>query len=226
MVRARHLAPPGELYQGTDRPMAQDNAYLGNASGGPAAAHVQVVNNRRPVGTSLTPPQTQNDARWVRDRHPWYYQGTEISGRDSGLHDPQSDGPARPSLRMSNRQWMMWQGSDATHAYDPKRPGYKPYGQQDGSNTRINGGQPGYYRPYGSQRVELLAAVPMQTSGTEIYLGGTPHGLHTWTATSRAQTLKTYRETPQMRAPRQDRLSNSTRTGQSYSAQTRHQGAK
>ena len=222
--RLRIYAPAHERDQGNGVPQADANAYAGSSRGGLPFEGGPHPNARRPTESAgpWTPPENAFDGRWIRDRYARWTTGYEISGRDSGLCDPQLSGPPRPSLQTINRSWMLWQGSDATRNYDPARPSYKAYGTQDGSNTRIWGGQQGYSRPYGAT-VDFNHPEPAQP-GPSVILGGAPHGLHTHTAPNKKETEATYRGTPQMRRPRQDRLANSQRSGQSYSALTRHQG--
>lgn len=196
-----------------------------NAPGGPVPYYpVGTWDTRRPMNTTFAPDNCANDQLWARMRGPWVYQGTEISGRDSGLVDPMLDGPARPSIRVSTRSYRREQGTDATRNYDPRRAGYRMYGWQDGSNTRFWGGTPGYYLPY-AQRGSG-DAIPSDTSGNTVITAGVPHGLHTHTVFSRRMTFRTYASTPQMTGPRQDRLSNSPRAGQSYSQTTVVQGGR
>jgi hypothetical protein len=200
----------------------------GNSLGGPPFAAPVGLPNPIYAGSSggpVDPVQgnTGNDRLWVRDRHPYVYSGTERTGRSSGLKDPMEDGPARPSIRLLQVTFRREAGTDASRNLDPARPGYRPVGTQDGSVTRIWGGQPGYAQPYG-QRGGLVAGAEAPQTGPETILAGTPHGLHTFTVNPRRRTLRTYAATPQMRGPRQDRISNSMRAGQSYSQRTQTQG--
>lgn len=225
-MRARyaHLSGPG---YGNGN-IADEDAAPGNARGGPAPRGPvvgQQENTRRPQGSTFAADGlSPNDQGWIRDRHMVVYQGNETTGRSSGLHDPIPDGPIRPSLRMLVRNWRRETGTDATRAYDPPRRGYLPIGWQDGSRTIIWGGTPGFVQPYGQRGSG--EQVGSDTSGAAQLPSTVPHGLHTHTVNSRRSTLKTYRSTPQMVAGRQDRLSNSTRAGQSYSQTTLTQGAR
>jgi hypothetical protein len=202
----------------------QANGYhAGNSHGGPPFLGPQVTNTRRPVNSVEALGVGVQTGEHI-DRHAFVYRGTEIAGRISGLKDPQEDGPTRPSIRLMLRQWMMWQGSDATRNFDPPRA-YKQYGRQAGTDTVLNGGQVGYYLPYGQR--STLSTVPGNTGAQSrsVLLGGPPHGLHTHTPTPRLRTMQIYEDTPQMMGPRQSRLSNSNRNGQNYSMRTKHQGA-
>jgi len=201
-------------------------ARLQNAPGGsPDYYPVGTQNPRRPFRSQFAPDgEAPNDQRWIKDRHPTIYSGTERSGRLSGLCDPMLSGPARPSTRMLNRTYNKPIGTDATRNFDPNRSGYRPVGWQDGSPTRLWGGTPGYMQPYGQRGTG--EEVGRDTSGSATMPGTVPHGLHTHTVQSRRMTLAVYAGTAQMRRPRQDRLSNSVRSGQSYSATTQQQGGR
>lgn len=224
-VRYAHLAGPA---YGNGH-LADEGAAPGNSRGGPSPRGPVIgsqANARHPIDgepvsvNGLSP----NDQRWFRDRHPYVYQGTSTTGRDSGLHDPLPDGPVRPSIRNLLVNWRREGGTDSTRNLDVRRPQYLPVGWQDGTPTRIWGGTPGYHQPYGARGTG--AFVDTDTTGAVQIPGTRPHGLHTHTAFGRRSTLKTYRATPQMVPGRQDRLSNSARAGQSYSQTTVTQGAR
>ncbi len=207
---------------------------MGRDSGSPATGGpVRGVGNE-PIGrrgeipthtlrqqmTSWCPPSV-NDGLIYRDNHPYMYSGTEVSGRLSGNHDPQLDGPNRPEVHVMQRAYNWTYGTFASRNFDPQR-NYNKYGYQDGSTTVIYGGEAGYYLPYGQRGTSL--AVPPARPGPSKILAGPPHGLHTDTAWSRKDAVRRSLASDQMKAPRQDRLSNSRRAGQSYSQLTRHQG--
>jgi hypothetical protein len=222
--RRGYLAPPAGSTgaAGNSRERGNPNIRPGEAPGGPPPLHRQVTTRQRARGRG---PWADTggalDYVIVQDRHPYLAHEREITGRDSGLKDPMLDGPVRRVVRMLCRDWTMWQGSDNTANYDPPRA-YQRYGMQDGTVTTVFGGQPGYFQPYASRGGPLT--VPTATSGAEQIPAGPPHGLHTHTVTSRAMTLKSYRDNAQQVGGRQDRLSNSRRGGQSYSQTTTHQG--
>jgi hypothetical protein len=223
--RRAYLAPPPGpgTERGNGRARVNPAIYPGESAGGPAPAFPQVTTRQRAPGRGPW-ADTGGAADWVikQDRHPYVAFETEITGRDSGLKDPIPDGPVRKVIRFLCRDWTMWQGSDATANFDPPRA-YNQFGFQDGTVTTIFGGQPGWWLPYGQRGTTV--AVPARTSGTEQIPAGPPHGLHTHTVTSRAMTLRSYRSNKQQVPGRQDRLSNSRRAGQSYSATTQTQGA-
>jgi hypothetical protein len=178
-----------------------------------------------------------------------FWKGTQYvppkeEGRLSGIPDPPTDGPQRPSLHQLLQNWSMWQGTDK-RSYDDdltrsyaKVTGNKnmpviPIGQQDGTYTRIAGGEVGYHRNYtrapndagpGNDPISVQDVSHKHPAAEYVY-GGPPHGLHTQTVPSGVQPLKTRLASPQMKPVRQDRLSNSHYSGASYSQRTAHQGA-
>lgn len=223
--RRAYLAPlPGSGgQQGNGRGRFNPNIQPGASRGGPAPQYPQVTARQRvPDRGPWADTGGANDNVIIQDRHPYLAAATEITGRNSGLKDPIPDGPVMRVLRMLTRDWTMWQGSDATRAFDPPRD-YNKWGMQDGTVTTVFGGQKGYFRPYGTQ--VLTDVVPRNTIGSVQIPAGPPHGLHTQTVSGRRVTLKSYRKNAQQVPGRQDRLSNSRRAGQSYSATTRAQGA-
>lgn len=223
-VRWQHLA--ARAY-GNGR-VTDEAALPGNGRGGPAPRGRVVGDDANaryrpglgePVAINGLSP---NDQGWTRDRHPYTYTGHSTTGRDSGVHDPLPDGPVRPSTRLLLVDWRTETGTDATRFLDPRRAQYRATGSQDGFPTRIYGGTPGYWAPYGDRG--STTAVDKGTTGSVQLPGTIAHGLHTHTVNPRRSTLKTYRSTPQMVPGRLDRLSNSRRAGQSYSATTTVQG--
>lgn len=159
-----------------------------------------------------------NDGLIFRDRHPLFKQGTEVAGRISSMPDPPSDGPARPSMVMVNRTWNWQVGMGASYADDLTRP-FTWIGQQDGTYSAINGGQPGFFR-WGPGGQPSTADAP----GPGRVFAGPAHGLHTMYPPDQQQTLGRYGATPQTRPARVDRLSDSRIAGQNYSERTLHQG--
>jgi hypothetical protein len=223
--RAWLAPPPGTGGQrGNARAQVNPNIRPGESAGGAPPLHRQVSTRQRVPGRGPW-ADTGGALDYVirQDRHPYLAHENEVTGRDSGLKDPMTDGPPMRVLRFLCRDWTMWQGSDATANFDPPRD-YNKYGIQDGTVTTVFGGQAGYFRPYGTQ-VDTQN-VGRKTSGATQIPAGPPHGLHTETVTSRSMTLRSYRANPQQVPGRQDRLSNSRRAGQSYSQTTQHQGAK
>lgn len=180
-----------------------------------------------------------NDKLISYDRHVYYNRGNERSGRDSGNTDPPMDGPARPSLVAVNRTINYQQGTDNDAAQDDLS---RPYarnaqgmylGTQGDTWNLVYGGTPGLWQPYGSY--EGYTAGPVKGiqspvgegepgDGRQSFQPGPPHGLHSPTLPDYAQTLGYYMATPQMRAPRIDRPSNSPIGGQSYSQTVQPQG--
>jgi hypothetical protein len=222
MPRYAHIGGPA-----AGNSHVQDEAVRrGNSPGGRVPYYpVGTQNTRRPFRSQFAvEADAPNDQNWVKERHAWVHQGTERTGRDSGLKDPMTDGPARPSLRMLTRVWRKETGTDATRNYDPHRPQYRAVGWQDGSNTRIWGGTPGYFQEYGQRGSIEAVDSGSGAAGRAVIPGTVPHGLHTHTIANRVMTFRVYDGTPQMKGPRQDRISNSLRAGQTYSQTTVTQG--
>jgi len=184
------------------------------------------------------PPRTPNFSggqAWgargiVRDRHVWAQTGRELSGRQSGGHDPMLDGPVRPSFNVLQRTWSKWSGTDQTRNLDdlaaprPVNGQGKWTGTQGDAWTTIYGGTPGLYLPYGSRGTGFVSTQGEGVDGPQRIEGGAPHGLHTMTAAPMRARNARSRRTPQMVPGRVDRLANSKQAGQSYSQTTRHQG--
>jgi hypothetical protein len=218
-------------------PVQPVRAYSGFAPKGPSQAAIADFK----LGNA-SPPRGEYHARqpfWRGNQ----YVPPKDRGRMPGWPDPPSDGPQRPSLHQEFASWSMWQGTDATHYADDLSREYNkvagnsnmpvmPVGQQDGTWTAINGGQVGYYRVYHRAGNDAGAGndpvstdqVGRQQAGPSYVFSGPPHGLHTQTVPDGKQPLATRLASPQMRSVRQDRISNSNYSGQSYSTQTLHQG--
>lgn len=179
-----------------------------------------------------------NDQMTVKDRHAYWDTGNQKTGVEfsapgappNAYNDPQRN-PPRPDLRTVNRTVSYQKGSDKTrHEDDLARP-YTWLGEQGAGWTRISGGVPGLYQPYGTRGgvpFPIVSPVPEGADGDGPHLvnSGPPHGLHSTTPwkggeqiISRAMVL------PQMRPVRFDRPSNSPQAGQSYSQTVRPQGA-
>lgn len=229
--RRAYLAGPGTGGAGNSRQRGNPDIRPGESAGGPAPQFRQVTSRQRAPGRGpWADTGGAQDNVIVQDRHPYVSSEREVTGRDSGLKDPMTDGPAMRVVRMLSRDWTMWQGSDNTANQDVPReynrwgsgPTAQLVGFQDGTVTTIFGGQVGYFRPYG-QNVDT-DVVPAKSEGSSSIPAGPPHGLHTHTVHSRKMTLKSYRQNSQQVPGRQDRLSNSRRSGQSYSQTTRQQG--
>lgn len=203
---------------------------------------------------------SENDKLITYDRHAIMKVGYENSGRNSGQTDPPSDGPARPSLWLVQRTINYQQGTDndsnqddlsrdytrttTAPTADPStisprfrtyqgREGAQYVGEQGTGWSRIYGGVPGLWQPYGSyagvtngivQGIQAPVPEGAQGDGPRTVWSGPPHGLHSPTLPSYDQTLGRYMAVPQMNLPRQDRPSNSPIAGQSYSQTVIPQG--
>jgi hypothetical protein len=176
--------------------------------------------------------QFSNDKLITRDRHELKKVGYERSGRNSGFTDPPMDGPARPSYQQINRTISYQQGTDNTINQDDLS---RPYarnsqgmymGTQGDGWTKLNGGTPGLWQPYGSyagytngpvQGIQAPVDQGAPGDGQQSFFAGPPHGLHSPTLPDYTPILGYYMAVPQMRLPRVDRPSNSPIGGQSYS---------
>jgi hypothetical protein len=179
-----------------------------------------------------------NDKLTVKDRHAYWDTGNQKTGLDgfgpagspNAYNDPLLNPPA-PELRTVNRTVSYQKGSDATRHQDDLTRGYTWLGEQGSGWTRVNGGVPGLYSPYGSRGgfpYPLVSSAEYGSAkdGPALVWAGPPHGLHTQTPwKGGAQIIARTRAIPQMRPVRFDRPSNSPQAGQSYSQTVRPQGA-
>jgi len=179
-----------------------------------------------------------NDKLTVKDRHAYWDTGYQRSGNTgfnpagspNTYNDPMLH-PPRPDLRTVNRTVSYQKGSDATRNQDDLTRGYSWLGEQGSGWTRINGGVPGLYQPYGTRGgvpypIVSPAGEGQPGDGPHFVNAGPPHGLHSTTPwKGGAQYIARSRVTPQMRPVRFDRPSNSPQAGQSYSQTVRPQGA-
>ena len=178
-----------------------------------------------------------NDQLTVKDRHAYWDTGNQKTGVDgfgpSGspntFNDPRHV-PPRPDLRTVNRTVSYQKGSDKTRNQDDLSRQYTWLGEQGSGWTRINGGVPGLYIPYGSRGgVPYPVQSPVEEGGDgdgpHLVFAGPPHGLHSATPwKGGAQIISRFMSTPQTRPVRLDRPSNSPQAGQSYSQTVRPQG--
>jgi len=180
-----------------------------------------------------------NEKLTTRDRHLIKKVGHEYSGRDSGFTDPPMDGPTRPAYQPINRTINYQSGSDASAAQDDlSRPYTRNHqgmyvGEQGTGWSRVYGGVPGLWQPYGSyagytngpvQGIQSPVAQGAPGDGRQEVFSGPPHGLHSPTMPDYSAILGYYMAVPQMRAPRVDRPDNSRAGGQSYSQTVVPQG--
>lgn len=187
----------------------------------------------------------------VRDRHIMTRRGHTRWGAyegNSGIPNPEHDGPPMPEYQMvdTTESWQL--GTDNTASEDNTGQHNSvevigtgkrfPLGQQDGTETLINGPPIGEWREYGARgpvgmhgpapdiydpnvrgKAQLVAtgAPGMQPQDYRTVYGGVPHGLHSPTAQSTTWTGARFSATPQMTAPRLDRPASSRIAGQSMS---------
>lgn len=179
-----------------------------------------------------------NDKLTVKDRHAYWDTGNQKTGIEgfypagspNAYNDPRENPPA-PELRTVNRTVSYQKGSDATRNQDDLSRGYTWLGEQGSGWTRVNGGVPGLYSPYGSRGgvpYPLVSSAEYGSAkdGPALVWSGPPHGLHTQTPwKGGAQIISRTTVLPQMRPVRFDRPSNSPQAGQSYSQTVRPQGS-
>jgi hypothetical protein len=179
-----------------------------------------------------------NDRLTVKDRHAYWdtgYQRTGIEGfppaGSPNAYNSAAIWPPAPNFRTVNRTVSYQKGSDKTRNQDDLSRPYTWLGEQGSGWTRISGGVPGLYQPYGSRGGVPFPVVSPAQEGTEgdgphLVWGGPPHGLHSATPwKGGAQIIRRSYVLPQMRPVRVDRPSNSPQAGQSYSQTVRPQGA-
>lgn len=175
----------------------------GNSTGGPAFARTewaQAIGVEQPIRRM---PEDSNDQAIRRERMPYYRRGYYIAP-DYGVSWTEC-GPARPALSMRNVTRRRQQGTDNTRALDPIPAGP---GIQDGNGS-------------------LPAAIKnINSAGIIVPTNATPHGLHTRVRGSQPAGYIQIRrgKAVQMKAGRQNRLSNSRNLGQSFSQTTIPQG--
>lgn len=160
------------------------------------------------------------------DQHP-YLQVTANwtpepqSGRLDGRDDPMNDGPAQPTLRLSNLFYQRAIGTSVTNYLDAPGIRYPPNGSQDGASWT-------YYQ---DARLALLDYNPPADGNGEMpdtlraMPPSPPHGWAAQAVNARQLELDKAQVLRGQKGPHQDRLANSTYAGQSYSATTSHVGA-
>lgn len=157
-----------------------------------------------------------------------WQEGNPLATQDQlpGENRPYSMLPAgQPTTAQPGGKW--------TQGRRKLEPGAQFIGEQGTGWLPVYGGVPGLWQPYGSY--EGYTAGPVKGiqspaeqggpgDGPQKVFSGPPHGLHSQTYPDYASTLGRYLAIPQMALPRQDRPSNSTAAGQSYSQTVQLQG--
>jgi len=176
-----------------------------------------------------------NDKLTVTDRHAFWWRGSpQRQGTDdseaasrppNSYNNPKQEGP-QARLRTVNRRWSYQKGSDASRNQDDLSRPYTWVGEQGSGYSPVYGGTPGLYVPYGSRGGVPYPIVDPTSGqgGPEKVWAGPPHGLHSLTYPSNADTISMYGARPQMRPVRIDRPSNSPQAGQAYSQLVQQQG--
>jgi hypothetical protein len=179
-----------------------------------------------------------NDKLRAVDRHAFFDAGHQKTGitfnpatANPNTYNNPLEEPPRPDLRTVNRSVTHQIGSDATRNQDDLSRGYTWLGEQGSGWSRVWGGVPGLYQPYGTRGgvpYPIVSPVPEGTSGDgpQAIWAGLPHGLHSVTYPDRGDTLNRYKANQQMQPVRIDRPSNSPQAGQSYSQLVQHQGGQ
>lgn len=234
-------------------PNYQEKSPYGGTTGGGVAQFgvprpLQQMQESAVGAPGNAPVGYSNDKLITYDRHAMFKVGYENSGRNSGETDPPMDGPARPSMYIVNRAINYQQGTDETAATDDLTRDYSRNAQgmyvaEQGSGwSSVYGGTPGLHQAYGSysgiapdtpgydpvtgatQGIVAPVGQGQPGDGPQKVWSGPPHGLHSPTLPSYAQTIGRYLAIPQMARPRLDRPSNSPIAGQSYSQTVVPQG--
>ena len=241
--------PSPSRYMGGQGQLGEFDGYIGADPRAPKITRPYFLPGDTPAGmdsgTANNAPswwragiQGFNDQLTVKDRHAYWDTGTQRTGIEgfgpagspNTYNDPGIDGPA-PELRTVNRTVSYQKGSDKTRNQDDLSRGYSWLGEQGSGWTRINGGVPGLYQPYGTRGgvpYPIVSPVEQgqQGDGPHLVWAGPPHGLHSQTPwKGGAQIIRRFMSTPQTRPVRIDRPSNSPQAGQSYSQTVRAQGA-
>ena len=178
-----------------------------------------------------------NDKLTVKDRHAYWDTGSQKTGTTfqvgkpgNSYNNPLTE-PPRPDLRVVNRTVSYQQGTDNTRNQDDLSRPYTWLGEQGSGWSRVYGGVPGLYQPYGSRGGYPYPVVsPVEQGqpgdGPHVLFAGPPHGLHSQTPwKGGAQIISRFMNTPQTRPVRMDRPANSPQAGQSYSQTVLPQGA-
>lgn len=148
-------------------------------------------------------PEDTLDGAIRRERMPYFRRGYYLA--PDFLVSWTECGPARPALGMRNVTMRRQTGTDNTRGFDPIPGGP---GIQDGNGSL----------PAGIKNINSAGIIVPQNK--------TPHGVHTRVRGSQpAGYTQVRRGAVQMRAGRQNRLSNSRNLGQSFSQTTVPQGA-
>lgn len=175
---------------------------LGNSTGGAPPGRTAWAVPAGVESTDARMPQDLNDGAISRERMPWSHQGYYLTP-GGGWFDWTNNAPQRAALHMRDVTLVRQQGTSNTRNQDPV-PAI--LGVNDGTGSL----------PAGIRQ--------LNQSGLSVDQNFTPHGMHTMQARKPRTTTQRYLQTPQQRPPRQNRLSNSRNTGQSYSQTTIHQG--
>lgn len=180
---------------------------LGRVTQSPVMAYIDRA--RRQVG----------DIAVATDQHP-FAQVTATWQRESyehrdGRNDPLSAGLPTPVMRLLQLFYQRAQGSSDTRFLDVPGRTFPPYGSQDGVSWA-------YYQ---DARIAMSAA-DADGNAPDSLRAIPPSPAHGWTSipaiNATAAEVRKSATLRQHKGPHQDRLSNATAAGQSYSQRTAH----
>lgn len=171
--------------------------------------------------SNMRPSKTQFDTLVSYQRTPYYrtpspYVPEEQTGRLSGRQDPLASGAELPTLHTMSRSNYIQRGTTNTRQLDNTVIEFSTIGVQDGVSY-VTTMDPIKSNP-------RLSPYSPDSAVTHIAPSG-PHGTHSRNPKkAKAQSNANYTQKDQQRAIGQNRLANSNRAGQSYSATTQHLG--
>lgn len=169
--------------------------------------------------SNMRPSKTQFDALVSYQRMPYFnnsspYVPDQQTGRLSGRQDPLASGPERATLHMMSRSNYTQRGTTNTRQLDNQVIQFSEIGVQDGVSY-VTTMDPMKSNPRLTPFTTESAVVHIPPSG--------PHGTHSRNPVKqKAVSNANFRAKAQQNAIGQNRLANSNRAGQSYSATTQH----
>lgn len=169
--------------------------------------------------SNMRPSKTQFDTLVDYQRMPYYrtpspFVPAEQTGRLSGRQDPLASGPERSTLHTMSRSNYIARGTTDTRNLDNSIIEFSKVGVQDGVSY-VTVMDPIKSNP-------RLSPFTPESAVTHIAPSG-PHGTHSRNPKkAKAVSNANYTKKDQQVATGQNRLANSNRAGQSYSATTQH----
>lgn len=193
------------------------NVLMGTSKGGPKEVHRGPQNPT--ASDTIRPSFTENDQRIVYQRYSWRRDSSrwvppEETDRFSGTQDPLASGPARLTTRTFARIFNRQVGTTDTRNLDNTVTAKSLYGQQDGVSWTVKV-DPVLANPRLTPQSDESSVIRIPPAG--------PHGLHSRNPmNNKAKSNANFAAQPQQRATGQNKLANSNRAGQTYSATTKH----